>query len=109
MIDINLLRYIGNLKLGTQTYYSILMYDQHPVLAIGAACKLIDQNLIFNKDFERMVELSRFKGVRNKFLPAILECCPEEMVRPDRKKLLDLEKTSQIQFHFLMSHEVLRY
>ena len=95
MIDINLLRYIGNLKLGTQTYYSILMYDQHPVLAIGAACKLIDQNLIFNKDFERMVELSRFKGVRNKFLPAILECCPEEMVLSALKRKVYKEKLSE--------------
>jgi tetratricopeptide (TPR) repeat protein len=94
MININLLRYIGNLKLGTQTYYSVLMHDQHPILSIGAASRLIDQNLIFNKDFEKFVQLSQYKAVRNKLLPAILESCPEEMVLSVLRQKIDKENLS---------------
>lgn len=94
MININLLRYIGNLKLGTQTYYSVLMHDQHSMLSIGAACRLIDQNLIFNKDFEKFVQLSQYKAVRNKLLPAILESCPEEMVLSVLKQKIHEENLS---------------
>lgn len=79
MININSLRYLGNLRFGTQTYYSILMHDQYPILAIGAACKMIDQDLILNKDFEKLVELSKYKAVRNKLLPIIFDTCPKEM------------------------------
>ena len=80
MIDIGLLRYLGNLKFGAELYYSVLMHDRHEMLAIGAACKLIDQGLDLDQNFDRLVELSRYRAVRDKLLPALLKTYPLEML-----------------------------
>jgi len=80
MIDIGLLRYLGNLKFGAELYYSVLMHDRHEMLAIGAACKLIDQGLGLDQNFDRLVELSRYRAVRDKLLPTLLRTYPLEML-----------------------------
>jgi hypothetical protein len=80
MIDIGLLRYLKNLKYGAELFYSVLMHDRHEMLAIGAACKIIETGVISYQDFDRFIELSKYRGVRDKLLPVLLETCPKKMV-----------------------------
>jgi tetratricopeptide (TPR) repeat protein len=79
MIDIGALRYLGNLKFGAELYYSVLMHDRHEILAIGAACKLMEKGLGLDQYFDRLVELSRHRAVRDKLLPTLFDAYPQEM------------------------------
>lgn len=80
MLNINHLRYLGNLKHGKNLYFSVLMHDQCELLSVGAACRNIDFRADLEQDFDQFNKLSYCRAVRDRLLIELNDWYPVEMI-----------------------------